>query len=130
MQAFVFAGLFNRSQWSRKAFASEALAEGPQAVDHTCKAGKASEEYKPFSGLVANLLVVDKGAAELQHLGQHRHVVGLALDDVGEKDVGSVRLKEVRRDFFDAENYLRVGQVFGHGGASTDVLFVGENTAC
>jgi len=62
---------------------SEAIrSPAPQGVDHPGEARKAAEENEPLPGLVADFFVVDESAPEIQHALQHRHVVGLALDNV------------------------------------------------
>ncbi len=103
-QVVVGVGLAQFDEGVGDAFPGQSLAQCPQGVDHARHAGVPAKEDEPAVLLVNHPLIVDQRTAQVEHPPQHGHVVGLSLDDVGEKDIGLVWLKGPLRDLFDAKD--------------------------
>ena len=76
------------------------------------EAGLPPEEEDPPALVVDHLLVVDQGAAELGHMLEHGHVVGLSLGRMGEEDIDLFLLEDRKRDLLDGEQDRTGRQVF------------------
>jgi hypothetical protein len=62
--------------------------------------------------------------SNLRHLSQHGHVVRLAFDDVGEKDIGLSRLKQVRRYLFHGKDDRTGGEILLRDSTRLSELFL------
>ena len=106
----------------------EPLAQRPQGVDHARHAGVPAKKDEPAVLLIHHPLIVDQCAALLEQSSQHGHVVGLALDHVGKKDIGRVWLKLLFGDLFDAKDDGAGGYVVPNRNARLRELLFGEGS--
>ena len=104
----------------------QALAQGPERVDHADVPGVQAEVDLPGPPGVGHQLVVDQRAPQVHEPGEHRHVVGLALGHVGEADVRAPRLQSRGRHLLHAEYDLALLQVGIDAGACVEVVLIGE----
>ncbi len=81
------------------------------------------EEDQAAAFLIGHFFVINEVAPQIQHLLEHGHVVGLALDDVGEKDIGLARLEKVQRHLFHGQDDGAGGEVLLHDSARLGELF-------
>ena len=96
------------------ALPGQPLAQRPQRLQHAGHTCVPAEEDQPPARIVRHLFVVDQRTAQVQHALQHGHVEWLALDDVGEEDVGLARQKGGFGDLLDAQNQRAVSQTLLH----------------
>ena len=106
---------------------AQPLTESPQGVDHAGQTGVSAEEDQPASLVILDPLIVDQCALEIEQSLQHPHVVGLALDDMGEVEVGPLGLEQLGRDLLDCEENRGVGNIGDDRRTHVLVLLLGES---
>jgi hypothetical protein len=124
VEAFVGVGGCDGLEGGADPLRPQPLAEGPQGVDSAGKPSVAPEEDQAAPFVVAHHFVVDQRAAELGEPRQHRQVVALSFDHVGEEEVGGARQQALGRDLLDAHDEVGIRKVVRHHRACADVLLV------
>jgi len=114
-------------QGRRPAQVREALAQAAQALDHARVARVDAEEDQAPVLLVDDALVVDERRAHAQDVPEHGHVPGLALDGVGEVDVGAAGVQLGDGDLLDRQHHRGARQVLVHRRAGGRVVGVRED---
>jgi hypothetical protein len=120
-------GLPNAGQRGLESLRAEPLPQQPEGVDHPGQAGVATEEDQASALLIGNGLVVQEVAGKVHEPFQHGHVVGLALDGVGEEEVGAAFPEYLLGHLFDPDDHVAGGEILAYGGSGPLIVFVGED---
>ena len=88
----------------RRAFPRQPAAQRPERLQRAGDPREPAEEDQPPALVVRDLLVVDQVAAQVEDALEHRHVVWLTLDHVGEEHVRLPRRELFQWDLFYAED--------------------------
>jgi len=111
-------------EWRTNTLGTEPGAKSRQRVDHSGETGESSKEDQASTMVITHQFIVHQGAPELFEASQHGHVVGLALDDMGEEHVGHPVGQIFRGYLFDAEDRLGITQITRDGRTGPYVLLV------
>ncbi len=102
-------------------------AQGPEGIQHAGPPSMSAKEDEAAALLVRHLFVVNQDTAQFHQAARHGHIVRLALDDVGEEDVGLARQELSRWNLLDAEDDVATGEVFADRDPGGLILLVGED---